>query len=186
MIKIKYNNSPVLVECEFARPSNHIVFIIGSSEVNRSGFIAYDEDGETVLGDYSKFKTVYRTLSNGVQYSDDGSVYKPTTEDLEFTIEVTETETNPFVDEVTINLINFFENTKEIIIKREDGWKHTETLPVEENWRIDSIEEVEGFDGTVYDRTTIRYAWQTPTWAEMMEAQITYTALMTNTLIEEE
>lgn len=185
MIKIKYNNGSSLVPCEFARPQEHVVHLIGLDVVNKSGFIAYDEDG-TFLGDYSSFTTVYRILPNGIQYSDDGSVYTPTTETLTFTADITETEKYPFVDEVSIQLVNSFGNTKEITLKKNKNWTYTLEADVEEHWFIESAEDVENYDCTIYDRTTVKYTWKAPTWAEIMEAQITYTALMTDTLIKEE
>lgn len=187
MVKIKFQNSSIMISCEFARVSNHVIHLIGVSTTNTSGFIAYDEDGQTVLGNYSGYKTVYRVLSNGVQYSNDGSVYHPVTETLNFVADITETETDPFVDEVTVSLINFSGELQEITLTRANNWTYTlANVDVEEHWSINSAEDVEGFNCTIYDRTTVKYIWKEPTWAEIMEAQITYTALMTDTLIGEE
>lgn len=75
MIRIKYNDSDEMHDVEFSR-GDHVVTLIGDIEPNTSGFTTWRMDGKTQLGDFCGHTTVYRTLDNGVQYSDDGSVYK--------------------------------------------------------------------------------------------------------------
>ena len=74
MIKIKFNNSTALHECEFSRINDHVVTLGKRTVENTSGFCTYRMSGEQ-LGDFSDYDTVYRLLENAVQYSNDGSVY---------------------------------------------------------------------------------------------------------------
>ena len=74
MIKIKFNGSDELLEAGFTRISDHVVELYGVTKAP-SGFTTWRMDGVTRLGDFSDYTTVYRTLDNAVQLSDDGSVY---------------------------------------------------------------------------------------------------------------
>lgn len=74
MIFIRYNNSELLHEVSFKRVSENIVSVIGYLEKNTSGFKTFSSSGEQ-LGDFSGYTTVYRTLDNEVQYSNDYRVY---------------------------------------------------------------------------------------------------------------
>ena len=84
MIKIKYNNQKSFEEVSFSR-SNNVVTIIPTTS-NTSGFTTWRMDGQTQLGDFSDFTTVYRVNGESVTYSNDGSIYieppKPTEEEL--------------------------------------------------------------------------------------------------------
>ncbi len=74
MIKIKFNDSDELLESGFTRISDHVVELYGVTKAP-SGFTTWRMDGVTQLGDFSDYTTIYRTLDNAVQLSDDGSVY---------------------------------------------------------------------------------------------------------------
>ena len=74
MIRIKFNDSDELLEAGFTRISDHVVELYGVTKAP-SGFTTCRMDGVTQLGDFSDYTTVYRTLDNAVQLSDDGSVY---------------------------------------------------------------------------------------------------------------
>ena len=84
MIKIKYNNQKSFEEVNFSKDNN--VVTITPTTPNASGFTTWRMDGETQLGDFSDFTTVYKVDGDSVSYSNDGSVYveppKPTEEDL--------------------------------------------------------------------------------------------------------
>lgn len=74
MIKIKHNDSPEFIEVTFRRRSEHVVTISADGITpNTSGFITYSTDG-SVLGDLSKYNTMYDVGAGFVAYSDDGSV----------------------------------------------------------------------------------------------------------------
>lgn len=75
MIKVKYNNEDFMESVSFSRESEHVVTLTGTTKENESGFKTYRLDGETQLGDFSDYVTVYRTLDDSIQYSNDGSVW---------------------------------------------------------------------------------------------------------------
>lgn len=82
MIKIKINASDEIREVTFSRHSEHVIELGGIADAPTTGFTTWRMDGVTQLGDFSDYTTVYRTLDNAVQLSDDGSVYvEPKPED---------------------------------------------------------------------------------------------------------
>ena len=84
MIKIKYNNKNSFEDVNFYRNGN--IVTMSPTTPNPSGFTTWKLDGNTQLGDFSDFTTVYRVDGDSVTYSNDGSVYieplKPTEEEL--------------------------------------------------------------------------------------------------------
>ena len=84
MIKIKYNNKKSFEEVSFSRNNN--VVTVTPTTPNTSGFTTWRMGGETQLGDFSDFTTVYKVDGDSVSYSNDGSAYvephKPTEEEL--------------------------------------------------------------------------------------------------------
>ena len=75
MIKIKINASDEIREVTFSRRSEHVIELGGIADAPTTGFTTWRMDGVTQLGDFSDYTTVYRTLDNAVQLSDDGIVY---------------------------------------------------------------------------------------------------------------
>ena len=75
MIKIKSNGADEFLEAGFARINDHVIELDGIADAPTTGFTTWRMDGVTQLGDFSDYTTVYRTLDNAVQLSDDGSVY---------------------------------------------------------------------------------------------------------------
>ena len=75
MIKIKINASDEIREVTFSRHNEHVIELGGIADAPTTGFTTWRMDGVTQLGDFSGYTTVYRTLDNAVQLSNDGSVY---------------------------------------------------------------------------------------------------------------
>ena len=84
MISIRYNNRNSFENVNFTRNGNLVTMT--PTAPNTSGFTTWKLDGNTQLGDFSDFTTVYRVDGESVTYSNDVSVYveppKPTEEEL--------------------------------------------------------------------------------------------------------
>lgn len=84
---LKYLNDENKYEIEFKKISKNIVEIVGDFPPQQSGFTLSRID-QNDNWDYSSYTTIYRELDNGVQFSNDGSVYVepvipiPTAEEL--------------------------------------------------------------------------------------------------------
>ena len=75
MIKVKFNGAIAMNEVSFKRVSNHVVELGDITDAPTTGFSTWRMDGVTQLGDFGYYTTIYRTLDNAVQLSDDSSVY---------------------------------------------------------------------------------------------------------------
>lgn len=71
---LKYLKEENKYEIEFKRISKNIVEIVGDFPPQQSGFTLSRID-QNDNWDYSSYTTIYRELDNGVQFSNDGSVY---------------------------------------------------------------------------------------------------------------
>lgn len=74
MIKVLFNGEAEMREVSFSRDSAHHVTLIGDLPERIDGFCTYRTNGQP-LGDFSAFLTIYRRIENGIQLSDDGSVW---------------------------------------------------------------------------------------------------------------
>ena len=74
---LKYVNEKNSYEVSFKKVNQHIVQITSSDDipVKTKGFTCFRDGVEDDEWDYKRFKTVYRRIKGGVQFSDDGSVY---------------------------------------------------------------------------------------------------------------
>ena len=76
MLELTYNGSEVKFEVSFRTISEHICEVVGNVPHETTGF-TLSRIGKQDGWDYSKFKTIYKKIEGGRQYSDDGSVYVP-------------------------------------------------------------------------------------------------------------
>lgn len=75
MLKLKYLNTDNVYEVYFNFVSEHIVEIVGNLPICAVGFTLSRPDYNDNW-DYSDYKTIYREINGGVQFSNDGSVYE--------------------------------------------------------------------------------------------------------------
>lgn len=74
MLNMHYAKEQTVYEVGFRKISNHVIELEGDFPIKAKGFtLSRDESDDK--WDYKKFKTVYRKIDGGVQFSDDGSVY---------------------------------------------------------------------------------------------------------------
>lgn len=74
MLIMKYLGLKTEYEVNFSRVSENIVQLIGDMPAKEKGFTLSRKEKEDAW-DYSDFTTVYREIENGIQFSNDGSVY---------------------------------------------------------------------------------------------------------------
>lgn len=74
MLIMKYLGLKTEYEVNFSRVSENIVQLIGDMPEKEKGFTLSRKEKEDAW-DYSDFTTVYRKIENGIQFSNDGSVY---------------------------------------------------------------------------------------------------------------
>lgn len=74
MLIMKYCGSKTVYEVGFSKISPHVVQVTGDIPVKDKGFTLSRNESEDDW-DYRDYKTVYRQIDGGVQFSNDGSVY---------------------------------------------------------------------------------------------------------------
>lgn len=74
MLKLTYLGDTNSYLVSFSNVSNNIVQITGEFPIKEVGFYLSREDKRDKW-DYSEYKTVYKEIDGGVQFSNDGSVY---------------------------------------------------------------------------------------------------------------
>lgn len=74
MIQLTYIGEKSQYDISFKKINQHIIQIMGDFPVKTKGFIL-SRDGHNDNWDYSQFKTIYREIEGGAQFSNNGSVY---------------------------------------------------------------------------------------------------------------
>lgn len=75
MILLRYAGENTCYTIKFNKLGKSIIQIMGDFPVKAKGFVLYREETPEDLWNYLDYKTVYRDLDGGVQFSCDGSVY---------------------------------------------------------------------------------------------------------------
>lgn len=74
MLKLNYIGSEKIHIVEFSRISPNVVQVLGDIPFMDTGF-TLSREGKKDKWDYQSYTTLYRDLPNGIQFSNDGSVY---------------------------------------------------------------------------------------------------------------
>lgn len=182
MIQIKFNNDTKLYDCTTFRRININVVMLDFESDNTSGFATY-KDGEQ-LGDFSDYKTIYRKVGGHTYYSNDGSKWVEPTKDVMFFVYWEDAKTT--LDEVQVT-IKSSENEQTITITKTNDWTYKLTCLEHEDYKIVSTQEIENYTYVINDNSVVYTSTiVTPTWQEKTEAQLLYTAVCTDTLLESE
>lgn len=82
MYKVQFLNESMLRDADVRTVNEHVVEVTGVPQ-NLSGFHIMNSNG-SIFGKYDNYTTLYRTVGNGFQLSDDGSTYKEPEETGEY------------------------------------------------------------------------------------------------------
>ena len=189
MIKIKFADNDTFYSVNFRRLNNHVVYIIGTCPTDLTGFVAYKEDGVTVLGEYRHYTTLYRRVSDGIQLSDDGSTWQEETRTVDIFADWADTaDEQPLrPSELVLTVTNTVTSqTIQLLMKASESWTNAITnVPVSQDYQITNAEDTEHYDHIIVDNHTVLYKFNGPSWADRIESQVFYTAMETDTLLEE-
>lgn len=75
MLNLKYVGENTNHKVEFKSLNSNVVQITGNFPVKEKGFTCWRDEDPDDTWDYTDFKTVYRTLDGGAQFSNDGRKY---------------------------------------------------------------------------------------------------------------
>lgn len=113
MLNLTYLKSKVTYEVNFSRVSPHVVQVLGDLPFSDKGFTLSRPEKKDSW-DYSAYTTLYREVENGLQFSDDESVYvaPPTPESVP--------DPEPYVptlEEIKVSKKLDMENMKQVVME---------------------------------------------------------------------
>lgn len=174
MLALKYLNDTEIYEVGFDK-ADHVVTIKGNIPAKTDGFtlsrIGYEDEW-----DYSQFTTIYRELEDGVQFSDDGSIYEPPKKNVVVSAVWNDQDDTKGVRPNNIHVLVEVngENYETITLNEENEWKKVyENVPETDEYKviapdvIDYEKNVSGTTITYYTEVPQPYE---PTVEELSEA----------------
>lgn len=151
MLSLNYVGECDSYEVEFDR-NEHVVTLKGDFPIKTTGFYL-SQPGKINDLNYTAFKTVYRVIAGGVQFSDDGSVWVEPTRDV--TVQAVWDDhgdiegLRPESVAVTVN--------GNVVMLEADAWSTTyENIKDSEVIKVTDAADIAGYDKTVSD-TTVTY-----------------------------
>lgn len=152
MLSLSYVGEYDTYNVEFDR-NDHVVTLKGDFPVKTTGFYL-SRIGKRDNLDYTAFTTVYRKIGDGVQFSDDGSVYVDPVHDV--VVEAVWNDADD-ADKIRPSSVNLVVNGKKTVLKASEDWKKVyKDLKESETVTVDSAEAVEGYEITI-SGTTVTY-----------------------------
>ena len=150
MLSLNYVGEYDSYEVEFDR-NEHVVTLKGDFPIKTTGFYL-SQLGKINDLDYTAFKTVYRVIAGGVQFSDDGSVWVEPTRDV--TVQaVWDDHANieglrPESAAITVN--------GKVVMLEADAWSITyENIKESEVIEVTDAADIAGYDKTINDTTVV-------------------------------
>ena len=151
MLSLNYVGEYDSYEVEFDR-NEHVVTLKGDFPIKTTGFYL-SQLGKINDLNYTAFKTVYKVIAGGVQFSDDGSVWVEPTRDVTVQAVWDDQGNNeglrPESVAVTVN--------GKVMILEADEWSITyENIKESEVIEVTDAEDIAGYDKTI-NGTTVAY-----------------------------
>lgn len=151
MIRVKFTNETHYRNVAFTRVTDHIVTLKGDAHIlntlNTAGFYTYRASEDVLLGDFTKYTTVYRVTDEYIQYSDDGSKWEVPPEPTHGVTLSVQWDDAGNVDGTRPDSVQIVVNGKEeITITAEDTWNVTlPAVPISETITITDATPVEEY-----------------------------------------
>ena len=151
MLSLNYVGEYDSYEVEFDR-NEHVVTLKGDFPIKTTGFYL-SQLGKINDLDYTAFKTVYRVIAGGVQFSDDGSVWVEPTRDV--TVQAV------WDDHDDIEGLRPYEviikvNGKDVVLSAEAAWQRVyEDIKESEVIEVTGAADIAGYDKTINGTTVV-------------------------------
>lgn len=175
MIRIMFVNETDYRDVAFTRTSEHVVTLRGDvlllNNPNTAGFYTYKKSADVLLGDFTKYTTVYRIADDFIQYSDDGSVWEAPPEPTRDIVISVQWDDTANADGVRPNSVTVtIDNTDELVFTEENDWRVVVSkVPTSRNVTITAAEAVEDYTTTICGTSVIyhhEYVDPTPSLEE--------------------
>ena len=150
MLSLNYVGEYDSYEVEFDR-NEHVVTLKGDFPVKTTGFYL-SQPGKLNDLNYTAFKTVYRVIVGGVQFSDDGSVWvEPTRDVIVQAVWDDHDDIEGLRPESVIVTVN-----GEVVMLEADAWSITyENIKESEVIEVTDAADINGYDKTINGTTVV-------------------------------
>ena len=151
MLSLNYVGEYDSYEVEFDR-NEHVVTLKGDFPIKTTGFYL-SQPGKINDLNYTAFKTVYKVIAGGVQFSDDGSVWVEPTRDI--TVQAV-WDDHDDIDGLRPESVAVTVNGKVVMLEA-DAWSITyEAIKESEVIEVTDAADINGYDKTI-NSTTVTY-----------------------------
>ena len=151
MLSLNYAGEHDSYEVEFDR-NEHVVTLKGHFPIKTTGFYL-SQLGKLNDLNYTAFKTVYRVIAGGVQFSDDESVWVEPTRDV--TVRAVWDDHND-IEKLRPESVAVTVNSKVVMLEA-NAWSITyENIKESEVIEVTDAADIAGYDKTISD-TTVTY-----------------------------
>ena len=150
MLSLNYVGEYDSYEVEFDR-NEHVVTLKGDFPIKTTGFYLSQLGNINDL-DYTAFKTVYKVIADGVQFSDDGSVWVEPTRDV--TVQAV-WDDHDNIERLRPESVAVTVNGKSVMLEA-DAWSITyENIKESEVIEVTNAADIAGYDKTINDTTVV-------------------------------
>ena len=150
MLSLNYVGEYDSYEVEFDR-NEHVVTLKGDFPIKTTGFYL-SQLGKINDLDYTAFKTVYKVIAGGVQFSDDGSVWVEPTRDV--TVQAV-WDDHDNIEGLRPESVAVTVNGKSVMLEA-DAWSITyEDIKESEVIEVTDAADITGYDKTINDTTVV-------------------------------
>lgn len=150
MLSLNYVGEYDSYEVEFDR-DEHVVTLKGDFPIKTTGFYL-SQPGKINDLNYTAFKTVYRVIAGGVQFSDDGSVWVEPTRNV--TVQVV-WDDHDDIERLRPGSVAVTVNGKAVMLEA-DTWSITyENIKESEVIEVTDAADIAGYDKTISGTTVI-------------------------------
>ncbi len=160
-MKLQYLGTSTKYDVEVMAVSSNIVEVQGALPMKEKGFRLFDDKGNEY--NYADFKTLYRAIQGGYQYSNDGEIWEEPTKDVDVKIEWRDDDDAEGMrpEEVTLSVADGGVVIEELVLTADMEW-HKVYHGILESHEL----TVEGSAVTNYqydvEETTVMYTLQKP------------------------
>ena len=150
MLSLNYVGEYDSYEVEFDR-NEHVVTLKGDFPIKTTGFYL-SQPGKINDLNYTAFKTVYRVIAGGVQFSDDESVWVEPTRDV--TVQAVWDDHND-IEKLRPESVAVTVNGKVVMLEA-DAWSITyEAIKESEVIEVTDAADINGYDKTINGTTVV-------------------------------
>ena len=150
MLSLNYVGEYNSYEVKFDR-NEHVVTLKGDFPIKTTGFYL-SQLGKINDLDYTAFKTVYKVIAGGVQFSDDGSVWVEPTRDV--TVQAV-WDDHDNIEGLRPESVAVTVNGKSVMLEA-DAWSITyEDIKESEVIEVTDAADITGYDKTINDTTVV-------------------------------